>query len=316
MEECKIAIIIPTYNRWWCVENAINSVLNQKYLNFYLIVIDDWSTDNTRKIIEKYKNRLTYLYKDNEWKLIAVNYILNNYIDEDTDLIFILDSDDEFLENWFSKVNNIFQKNPNFVSYHYGVIFPDFIKDRYSELYTDKKSIIVSFNDILKWKIYKWDYPGFINYHFLGDVRFNESIPNWMENIFWFNLNKKWNSIYINDKIIFVDSSRLEKQERDNLTSYYFIFSRAKSMIIWYDILIDENYSYLLENKSIFSSWYFEQFQWAIVDRQLKKWFNSLICSIRYWTCKQKIKNSCFFVLFLFPKKFIPLILRIYYKIK
>jgi glycosyltransferase involved in cell wall biosynthesis len=53
------SIIMPTYNRAFCIENAINSLLNQTYTNWELVIIDDGSTDNTRNLIKnKYKNYL------------------------------------------------------------------------------------------------------------------------------------------------------------------------------------------------------------------------------------------------------------------
>ena len=46
-------VVMPTYNRAFCIENAINSLLQQTNQNFQLIIIDDGSIDNTEKLIEK-----------------------------------------------------------------------------------------------------------------------------------------------------------------------------------------------------------------------------------------------------------------------
>lgn len=57
-----ISVIIPTYNRAYCLGNAIRSVLEQTYSNIELIVIDDGSTDNTENIISSIKDsRLRYI---------------------------------------------------------------------------------------------------------------------------------------------------------------------------------------------------------------------------------------------------------------
>lgn len=50
----KISVIVPTYNRSELLPRAINSILNQTFKDFELIIVDDGSTDNTKKIIEKY----------------------------------------------------------------------------------------------------------------------------------------------------------------------------------------------------------------------------------------------------------------------
>jgi glycosyltransferase involved in cell wall biosynthesis len=47
----KISVVIPTYNRASMLSEAINSVLNQDYENWELIIVDNFSTDDTDKIL-------------------------------------------------------------------------------------------------------------------------------------------------------------------------------------------------------------------------------------------------------------------------
>ena len=49
-----VSIITPTYNSEAFISETINSVLNQTYKNWELIVIDDFSTDDTLKIIQPF----------------------------------------------------------------------------------------------------------------------------------------------------------------------------------------------------------------------------------------------------------------------
>ena len=52
-----VNITIPTYNRAAsCLEKAIDSALNQSYENFSITVVDDGSTDHTKKILRQYEN--------------------------------------------------------------------------------------------------------------------------------------------------------------------------------------------------------------------------------------------------------------------
>jgi len=56
-EKPLVSVIIPSYNRARVLPRAINSVLNQTYSNFELIIIDDRSTDNTKEILKKYSEK-------------------------------------------------------------------------------------------------------------------------------------------------------------------------------------------------------------------------------------------------------------------
>jgi len=51
-----VSIIIPNYNHSLFLQQRIESVLNQTYQHFELIILDDCSKDNSREIIEQYRN--------------------------------------------------------------------------------------------------------------------------------------------------------------------------------------------------------------------------------------------------------------------
>ena len=88
-------IVIPTYNRARFIINTIDSILQQKYRNYELIVIDDGSTDNTESLVRNIDDeRVKYIKKENGERGAARNkgvefsrgeYI--NFIDSD-DLIY------------------------------------------------------------------------------------------------------------------------------------------------------------------------------------------------------------------------------------
>lgn len=97
-----ISVIIPTYNAGKTIERAINSVQNQAYENWEIVIIDDGSNDDTKVKIEKFlkENRnIRYFYKKNE----GVSKARNDGIRKSNGkYITFLDSDDIYCENYLS----------------------------------------------------------------------------------------------------------------------------------------------------------------------------------------------------------------------
>ena len=49
-----VSVILPNYNHSKYLDERIQSILNQTYTNYELIILDDCSTDDSRKIIERF----------------------------------------------------------------------------------------------------------------------------------------------------------------------------------------------------------------------------------------------------------------------
>lgn len=93
MAEPAVSVIIPTYNRAGCIGDAIESVLAQTYIDYEIIVVDDGSTDETRKVLERYGDRIRYFYQENAGVSAARNLGVRQ---ARADLIAFLDSDDRW----------------------------------------------------------------------------------------------------------------------------------------------------------------------------------------------------------------------------
>lgn len=91
MEIPLVSVILPTYNRAWAVQEAIDSVLCQDYPNIELIVIDDGSTDNTSQRLKSYHDKLNVITQENKGVSAARNVGIKKSCGE---LIALLDSDD------------------------------------------------------------------------------------------------------------------------------------------------------------------------------------------------------------------------------
>jgi glycosyltransferase involved in cell wall biosynthesis len=89
-----ISVIIPTYNRAKYVTMAIDSVLNQTFKDYEIIVVDDGSTDNTREALNPYMGRIQYIYQSNEGVSSARN---KGILKSKGVWIAFIDADDEWL---------------------------------------------------------------------------------------------------------------------------------------------------------------------------------------------------------------------------
>lgn len=104
-----ISIIIPVYNREFTVGRAIQSVLNQTYSNFELIIVDDASTDGTAEIINSFQDsRIRFFQlKKNQGAPAARNFGINQANGE---WIAFQDSDDVWLPDKLEKQIEIIKK--------------------------------------------------------------------------------------------------------------------------------------------------------------------------------------------------------------
>ncbi len=87
----RVSVIIPTYNRYLFLMEAVESVLNQSFRDFELIVIDDGSEDDTAEITHRYPERLRYFFQKNQGAAAARNQGIKL---SRAELITFLDSDD------------------------------------------------------------------------------------------------------------------------------------------------------------------------------------------------------------------------------
>ena len=105
-----VSVIIPTYNNFSFIRRAINSVFNQTWKDFEIIVVDDGSTDRTRNIIQEFENNIVYLKQENKGPASARNRGLK--IAKGKYVVF-LDADDEFLPDKLSYQGNFLEENPS-----------------------------------------------------------------------------------------------------------------------------------------------------------------------------------------------------------
>ncbi len=106
----KFSIITPTYNRVFVLWRAIQSVLAQTYPFFELLIVDDASTDSTKKLVEQFSDpRIRYFkLKKNIGPSGARNYALKKARGE---FVAYLDSDNTWYPDFLEVMGNAFAKH-------------------------------------------------------------------------------------------------------------------------------------------------------------------------------------------------------------
>jgi glycosyltransferase involved in cell wall biosynthesis len=109
------SIILATYNRANLLDRAIQSVVNQDYEDWELIIVDDGSTDATSQVLSKYKDGKIKIFKiTNRGVALARNFGLRFCTGE---WVTFLDSDDYYLRNHLSSRNDLLEEG---VDLYYG----------------------------------------------------------------------------------------------------------------------------------------------------------------------------------------------------
>ena len=108
-----ISILITNYNKEKFLKKCLDSIYKQTYKNFEIILYDDCSTDNSLKIIKKYKKIKLIKNQKRKNKSSARNQIIGlfeAFKKSNGNIICLLDGDDSYRKNKLSEVNNFFLK--------------------------------------------------------------------------------------------------------------------------------------------------------------------------------------------------------------
>jgi glycosyltransferase involved in cell wall biosynthesis len=167
------SIIIPTYNRASLILETIESVFYQTYTNYEILVIDNFSTDNTKEVLRSLieQKRIKYICNEKNYeRAYSRNVGLKN---ASGDFVTLLDSDDFLYENCLLDAYNYIKKNPDAKLFHnkYEVVnskrelvyrsrFPS-IKNQYKALCSGNFMSVIG---------------GFMHKDLYREMRFNEDI--------------------------------------------------------------------------------------------------------------------------------------------
>lgn len=175
----KVSVIVPVYNVEKYLIKSLDSLVNQTLEDIEIIVVNDGSTDNSKKIIEiykeKYKNKIKYLEKTNGGLSDARNFGIPHATGE---YIAFLDSDDYVeLDTYEKMYNKAKEENADMVECDFIWEYPNKTKIDTGIIYTNKKEMltyarVVAWNKLIKRDLlekYKIEFPKGLRYE---DVEF------------------------------------------------------------------------------------------------------------------------------------------------
>lgn len=131
-----ISIITPAFNASAFISEMIQSVLNQTYYNWELIIVDDGSTDNTSEIIKGFANkdnRIKYIYQENGRQGKARNRAIKEAKGE---YLAFLDADDLWVEDKLENQLLSIQENSVDLVFSQGWSFETSINETIKEINT------------------------------------------------------------------------------------------------------------------------------------------------------------------------------------
>lgn len=111
MKKVAISVIVPVYNVEKYLNKCINSILNQTFKDFELIIIDDGSSDKSGLICDEYEKkdkRIKVIHQENKGLSAARNIGIDLAIG---DYITFIDSDDYIDENYLCIFYSVISKN-------------------------------------------------------------------------------------------------------------------------------------------------------------------------------------------------------------
>lgn len=232
----QISIIIPCFNQELFIEETLNSVQQQTYMNWECLVVDDGSTDDSANIIKQWcekDSRFRLLPKQNGGLSSARNHGLDHATGE---WIQFLDGDDMLFPNKLSDSMNAVSENIDIVV----TSFNHLKNNRFLPPYCQLKESYLSYKSILM----QWDMDFSIPIHCalfraraIGETRFNETITAGEDWLFWLKV------FHANPQAVFIDNElvcyRLHERSITQDT-HYMITHKHRAHLIIYDSLEGE----------------------------------------------------------------------------
>lgn len=253
-EILKFSLVIPTYNQGNTIEDTLVSILNQDYKNIEIIVIDGGSTDETCKIIESYKDEISYFVSERDGgQSEAIN---KGFSSAKGDVLAWINSDDYYLPGALSCVASAMAENPRANI----IVGSGYIVTRDNQFLKEIPSMSMTTTNLLEWQNGKWIMQQSIFWRsdlwrVCGGV--DESLDLLMDYDLWFRFAKEGYSMALGSHLAVmryypeVKSVALKKKNSEELAYVYAKNSAYKEVRRLVRELVDEKERISNENQEM-----------------------------------------------------------------
>lgn len=127
-----VSVVMPVYNRAQYLKRSINSVLNQTFKEWELIVVDDGSSDDTFRVVDEYiagYENIRYMKHSNRRTALTTNV---GILASSGEYLAFIGSDDEYKPDYLQERVDFLSAHPNIDFIHGGVevIGYPYVKDK------------------------------------------------------------------------------------------------------------------------------------------------------------------------------------------
>jgi len=202
-----VSVIMPSYNHEKYIPSAIESVLNQTYTDFELIIIDDASKDKSKEIIKAYKekdSRIRAIFH-NENKGIART--MNEAIEKASrKFLALFSSDDVWVKDKLKKQLEVLKKNENLVVWSEGLVI-NALGNPNGELFTQKHGALKRkksgdiFEELLKGN-YICGQSVIFKKENINSIKYDEKLKYLNDYKFMVNLARRYEFYFIPEPLI------------------------------------------------------------------------------------------------------------------
>ena len=194
-----VSIIMPVYNGEKYIKKSIESLINQTYSKWKLIIVNDGSSDNTENIIKEFRDkRISYIYQENKGQAAARNLALEKVNGK---YIAFLDADDIYLKHKIKRQVEFLEVNSDIDVVYNDIIVIDESDRVIGEITSEIE--FESINDFYAYILFRQTIPSpptmMIRRSSLGNIKFPEKYRNAEDYKFIVEMAKKLKFKSINE---------------------------------------------------------------------------------------------------------------------